>query len=109
MKFQVIATLLGAASTINIDKIEDTQFIQEAESLQETCKDYNSIDSSNLIEISADESIEEQTDRPKLEGAKSLKGNVKEDKNKHIKNTYKKHFGKTKEQIDKENKHILDT
>ena len=63
MKFQVIATLLGAASTINIDKIEDTQLIQEAENLKEVCKDYNSIETSNLLEVKADDIIEEKTEQ----------------------------------------------
>ena len=52
MKFSLIATILGASSAISIDKsLEETQLIQEAESLEETCKDMHTIDESSLLEI----------------------------------------------------------
>lgn len=55
--------------------------------LEETCKDYNSIDADSLLEA------EEEDEKYK----------------KAIKNTYKKHYGKTKAQIDAENNRIIST
>ena len=52
--------------------------------MEETCKDMGTIDNDSLLEATEDIEIE-----------------------KNIKGTEKKHYSKTKTQIDAENKHIL--
>jgi len=64
MKFRIISALLGAASTVSIDKLQelqDTQLIQEAtgqaESLKDTCKEWHAIEESSLVELGVDNGI----------------------------------------------------
>jgi len=69
--------------------------------MQEQCKDFAAYDEESLLEV--DEEAEED-----MESAPKTKPKAKKDL-KRIKSTYKAHYGKTKAEIDKENKHIVGT
>jgi len=88
MKFTLAAALVGTALAVNVnEEIVDEQLLQESAEMEQSCADMNSIDETSLV----------QTE------------NEEEKYKKSIKNTYKKHYGKTKKQIDAENHHILST
>ena len=72
MKLATIAAILGVASTAELQKADEA-LIQEAESMEEMCKDMGTIDEESLVE--AEEEVLET---------------------KNIKNTYKKHYNKSK-------------
>jgi len=82
--------LLSASGAVSL---EDTQLIQEAENLRETCKDMHTIDESSLLQIDAE-------DASKTFVATQARAN---------KDSYVKHYGQTMTQIDKDNKKILAT
>jgi len=86
MKFTFAAALIGTAMAVKIsEEIVDEQLLQESSEMEKTCADMDSIDEASLIEIDEDKF------------------------KKSVKSTYKKHYGKTKAQIDAENKHIIGT
>merc|ERR1719473_1631396 len=87
MKFSLVAGLIGATSAVDLDKMTETDKLvqEEANLLEEQCKDMHSIDEDSLLE----------TEEEKYKKA--------------IKSSYKAHYGKTKKQIDAENHHILST
>lgn len=83
MKFRLAAVLLG--TSLAADDFVDEALLQEDAEMEDKCKDMDTIDESSLLE-------------------------TEEDKHrKVVKNTYKKHYGRTKAQIDRENRHILTT
>ena len=88
MKFTFAAALIGAALAVEINQeIVDEQLIQESAEMEKTCADMDTIDEESLVEV------DEEEDKFK----------------KTVKGTYKKHYGKTKADIDAENKHIIGT
>ena len=96
MKFSVLATLLGAASALEeINPEDEAQLIQEAEEMEETCKDWANIDESSLLEV---DDADNETNAVELD--RHHRAN---------KQAYKKHYSKSKHQIDAENRHILTT
>ena len=88
MKFTFAAALIGAALAVEINQeIVDEQLIQESAEMDKTCADMDTIDEDSIVEV------DEEEDKFK----------------KTVKGTYKKHYGKTKADIDAENKHIIGT
>lgn len=85
MKFTLIAGLLGAAAASEDIEDQEMNLIQESLDMENECQDMNTIDEDSLLEV---------------EESKYKKA---------IKTHYKSHYGKTKKQIDAENKHILTT
>ena len=93
MKHYIAALLLGAASTVDVQQTVqvDQALMQESEQMKAMCKDMDQFDESSFVEL--DNESEADADRHSRQN----------------KNTYKKHFGKTKKQIDAQNRHILGT
>merc|ERR1719450_1302958 len=77
------------------------QAAQEAKSMEEMCKDWDQIDEESLVGADL-----ENQNFLELEGARSRR---RVRYNRANKESYKAHYGKTKSQIDAENRHILST
>jgi len=88
MKLATIAAILGVGQAVDIKQPSEAleSLIQEAENMEEVCKDMDTIDESSLLEAEEDIELE-----------------------KNIKGTEKKHYNRSKKQIDAENNHILST
>jgi hypothetical protein len=86
MKFATIAALVGAASAVEVEQVDDDLLQQSAE-MEQLCANMGEIDESSLLETEADES----EDRKKISG------------------TSKQHYSRTTKQINAENHHILST
>jgi hypothetical protein len=85
MKLATIAAILGVAQAVDVEQPNES-LIQEAEDMEMQCKDMDTIDSESLLEATEDIELE-----------------------KNIKSTYKKHYNRTKKQVDAENNHIIST
>ena len=86
MKFATIAALVGVASAVEVEQIDDA-LIQESAEMEQLCENMDQIEESSLLETEVDES----EDRKKVSG------------------TSKQHYNRSTKQIDAENKHILGT
>ena len=88
MKLATIAAILSLGQAVDVKQPTEAleSLIQEAENMEEICKDMDTIDKDSLLEAEEDIVLE-----------------------KNIKGTEKKHYNKSKKQIDAENKHILGT
>jgi len=92
MKFGLVTGLLGAAAAVAMEANPevDEKLIQEDAEMEKQCAEVDYQDS-DFVEVEAD--VEEDAERYK----------------KAIQSSYKAHHGRTKKQIDAENKHILST
>merc|ERR1711865_65184 len=88
MKLATIAAILSLGQAVDVKQPTEAleSLIQEAENMEEICKDMDTIDKDSLLEAEEDIVLE-----------------------KNIKGTEKKHYNRSKKQIDAENKHILST
>jgi hypothetical protein len=94
MKFTLIAGLLGAASAVDAEPVDD-KLVQEAAEMEQQCQNMD-IDEESLLEL--DQSKE--ADNIDLDTTRY---------HKNVKHSHKTHYSKSKHQINRENHHILST
>merc|ERR1711865_607823 len=94
MKFTTIAALVGVASAVEVEQI-DQDLLQESAEMEQLCENMDQIAEDQLIETDDSELLETEADES--EDRKKISG------------TSKQHYNRSTKQINAENNHILST
>ena len=103
MKFQVLVALLGLAKAS--ESLEDLALKQRADELEDYCKDAEHIEVDDESLLNLDNQINE--DEPDLGETDLAEVGEEVQADRSTKHSYYSHYGKSKSQIDRENRRIL--